>query len=67
MRRKLTLTSISVLIAMLPLSVFACGGDHGCPAETTTAMLPGSWSFIGIGVALVMLAFLAGLVRRRMS
>ena len=67
MQRKLTLTSISVLIAIPPQSAFACGGDHGCPAEATTAMLPGSWLIIGVGVALVVLAFLSSLTWRRMS
>jgi hypothetical protein len=66
MRCKFTLTSICVLVAMLPLSAFACDGDHGCSAGTTTAMLPVSWWIIGIGVALVVLVFLIGLARRRM-
>jgi len=67
MQCKLTLTSICALIAMLPLSAFACDGDHGCSADTTTAMLPVSWWIIGIGVAFILLTLLIGLVRRRVS
>jgi hypothetical protein len=67
MRRKLTLTSICALIAMLPLSAFACDGDHGCSAGTTMVMLPVSWWIISIGVALVVLALLIGMIRRRVS